>query len=161
LNRTYLDQLPLSIYFGNTSPTQGNFNVNGAQLFGNPFFKAYGQLLFADPRGAEFEIGLDYEGSNNFTFGAPYTLWDASVGIPIATKRVRLLVSAQNLFNLNTGSGLGRSLSNQGNVEPTVWYNAATGQLSPGNSTASTASGITNINALPPRTIRMSVNVAM
>jgi outer membrane receptor protein involved in Fe transport len=161
LNRTYLDQLPLSIYAGNTSPTQGNFNVSGAQLFGNPFFKAYGQLIYADPRGAAFEVGLDYEGSNNYTFGKPYTVWDAATAIPVASKRVRLKISAQNLFNINTGTGLGRSLSNQGNIEPTVWYNAATGQLLPGSSLTTSSNGVTNVNALPPRTIRMSLDVAM
>jgi outer membrane receptor protein involved in Fe transport len=159
LNRSYLDQLPLSIYAGNTSPTQSNSNISGAQIFGNPFFKAYGQLLYADSSGLAFELGADYEGSNNFSFGPPYTLWDASTAIPVGSKRVRLKLAAQNLFNLNLGTALGRSLFQQGNVQPTVWYNAATGQLLPGATTGTTA--LTNINALPPRTIRMSFEVAM
>jgi len=111
--------------------------------------------------GTLFERGGDYEGSNNSSFGPPYEIWDASVGIPVASKRVRLLFFAQNLFNINLGTALGRTLSNQGNVEPSVWLNTATGQLLPGSRTVSTANGLTNINALPPRTIRMSLDVAL
>lgn len=160
LNRSYLDQLPLSIYLSNTSATNGNFNVSGAQLFGNPFFKAYGSISYGDARGDAFSLGADYEGPNNYTFGPAYTIWDAAGQIPIA-KRARIKVSVQNLFNLNTGTALGRSLSNQGNIEPTLWYNAATGRLLPGNSTFYNVNGTTNINALPPRTVRMSLNFAL
>ncbi|MDB5094924.1 MAG: hypothetical protein JWO85_3025 [Candidatus Eremiobacteraeota bacterium] len=153
LARTYLDQLPLSIYASNTTPATANFNVNGAQLFGYPFFKGYGQLLYSDLRGNTFELGADYEGSNNFTAGPPYVLWDAAVRIPIVPKRMRFQISAQNLFNLNTGTLLGRTLNNQGNIQPTV-YLGSDGQLHPGNSTVYNRTGTTNITALPPRTIR-------
>ena len=148
LARTYYDQLPLSIYFSNTSAGNGNFNVSGAQLFGNPFFKAYGQLFYSHPNGTLFELGADFEGPDNSTFGPPYTLWDAAARIPIA-KHVNLQISAQNMFNLNTGTLLGRSLSNQGNFEPALYLSG--GQLLPTGST-------TNLNALPPRTIRMTLN---
>ncbi len=153
LARTYLDQLPLSIYTANTSAGNGNFNVNGAQIFGNPFFKSYAQLLYADPRGTVFELGADFEGPDNSTFGPPFVLWDAAARIPVA-KHLNLQISAQNLFNLNTGTALGRSLQNQGNIEPTLYLPAGTTTLLP-------SGGTTNINALPPRTIRMSLNFAM
>ena len=148
LSRTYLDQLPLSIYFANTSPTSGNFNVNGAQLFGNPFFKAYGQVLYADARGNTFELGAEFEGANNYTFGPAYTLWDAAARIPVH-KNVRLQISAQNLFNLNTGTYIGRSLSNQGNFQPTLYLK--NGVLLPSGASS-------NLNALPPRIIRFSLD---
>jgi outer membrane receptor protein involved in Fe transport len=147
LQRAYLDQLPLSIYLSNTSPGNGNFNVNRAQIFGTPFFKAYGQLLYAKPNGTVLELGADWQGADNSTFGVPYVLWDASARIPVA-KNFRLQVSAQNLFNLNTGTYLGRSLQNQGNIEPTVYL--SNGVLLP-------SGGTTNINSLPPRTIRISL----
>jgi outer membrane receptor protein involved in Fe transport len=150
LARTFLDQLPLSIYTSNTSNTNGNFNVSGAQLFGNPFFKAYGQLLWAEPHGTVFELGADFEGPDNSTFGPAFVLWDAAARIPVAP-RVRLQISAQNLFNLNTGSLLGRSLTNQGNIQPQLYLSK--GQLLPTGASS-------NINALPPRTIRMSLNFA-
>ncbi len=70
-------------------------------------------------------------------------------------------ISAQNLFNLNTGTLLGRSLSNQGNIEPTLWLNKVTGQLLPGNSSSYNLNGTTNINALPPRTFRFSLDYAI
>ncbi len=82
-------------------------------------------MFYNDARGNTFEFGADYEGSDNYTFGPPYTVYDASVRIPIVQKRMRLQISAQNLFNLNTGTLLGRSLSNQGNIEPTVWLDNA------------------------------------
>lgn len=158
LNRTYLDQLPLSIYISNTSATNGNFNVSGAQLFGNPFFKAYGQLLYADAHGNSFEVGVDFAGQNNYTFGPAYAIWDASAGVPLAGKRLKLLVSVQNLLGSNTGTALGRSLSNQGNIEPTVWFDAATNSLRPGNSSSYNLNGTTNINAITPRTVRFSLS---
>ncbi|MDQ6941605.1 MAG: TonB-dependent receptor [Candidatus Eremiobacteraeota bacterium] len=147
--RTFLDQLPRSIYFSNTTPANGNFNVNGAQIFGHPFFKSYAQLLYGDARGDVFALGVDYAAANNFSFGPPYTVWDASARFRVHPK-ARLLISAQNLFNLNTGTYLGRSLSNQGNFQPTVYLSG--GQLLPSQSNA-------NLNSLPPRTIRINLDV--
>ena len=161
LNRTYLDQLPLSIYFSNTSPTNGNFNINGEQLYGYPFFKAYGQMLWSDLRGNTFELGADYQGSNNFTFGPPYVFWDAGAKVPLVAHRLRLQVSVQNLFNLNTGTLLGRALAAQGNVEPTVWLDPATHRLRPGNGFVYTAQGAVQIQAVAPRNVRLSLDFGM
>ena len=161
MERTYLDQLPNSIYFSNTTPTNANFNVSGAQLFGYPYLKAYGRILYNDLRGNTFALGADYEGNNNFSFGPPYVIWDAAARIPIVQKRLRFQVSAQNLFNLNTGTLLGRSLSNQGYVEPTVYLDPKTNTLKPGDSSVYNRTGTTNINALPPRTIRMSLDFSL
>jgi outer membrane receptor protein involved in Fe transport len=158
LSRTYLDQLPLSLYSSNISPTNANFNVSGAQLFGYPYLKAYGQLLYNDLRGNTFSVGADFQGANNFTFGPPVTVWDAAARIPIGQKRLRLQISAQNLFNVNTGTALGRSLSNQGNIEPTVYLDPVTNTLKPGDSSVYNRTGTTNINAITPRTIRMSLD---
>lgn len=152
LNRTYYDQLPLSIYTSNTSPGGGSFLINGMQLFGNPFFKSYGQLLWADARGNVFELGADYEGANNATYGPAFTIWDASARIRIHPK-MRLQISAQNLMNLNTGSLLGRALGSQGNLQPTVYVVPGTTTVLQGNS--STAS----LFAVPPRTIRISLEI--
>lgn len=146
LARTYLDQLPLSIYLSNTSAGNGNFNVSGAQLFGNPFFKAYGQVLYADARGSTFSLGADYEGTNNYSFGPPYTLYDAAARIPIVPNRLRFLMSVQNILNHDTGSLFGRSLSSQGNFEPTLYLK--NGALLRSGST-------TNLNGLTPRTVRL------
>ncbi|MDP9104588.1 MAG: TonB-dependent receptor [Candidatus Eremiobacteraeota bacterium] len=148
LSRTYLDQLPLSIYFANTTPGNGNFNVNGAQLFGNPFFKTYAQLLYSNSRGAAYEIGADYQGPDNSTFGQPYILWDAAAKIPLH-KNVALQISAQNLFNYVPGTALGRSLQLQGNIQPQLYL--SNGVLLP-------TGGTSNINALPPRTFRFSLD---
>lgn len=159
LSRTYLDQLPLSIYFSNTSPTKGNFNIDGEQLFGFPFFKAYASFLYADVRGDLYEFGADHEGPNNFTFYMPYTIYDAGVRIPIVP-RLRLGISAQNLFDLNTGTALGRALSNQGYAQPTVWK-TPTGQIKPGNSFTYTGTGYSQINALPPQNFRVTFDYSL
>ncbi len=148
LARAYLDQLPLSIYFANTSPTNGNFNVNGAQIFGNPFFKSYAQLLYANSRGAAYSLGADYEGPDNSTFGQPFMIWDAAARIPLH-KNVALQISSQNLFNYVPGTALGRSLSNQGNIQPQLYLK--NGVLLP-------TGGVSNVNALPPRTFRFSLD---
>jgi outer membrane receptor protein involved in Fe transport len=149
-NRTFLDQLPLSLYAGNPVSTNTNFNITGMQIFGYPFFKSYAQLLYSNTRGDTFELGADYEGSNNFTFGPSYTMWDAAARIKVHP-HVRLQVSMQNLTNMNTGTYLGRSLSGQGFFQPTVYLPPGATQPVPGPGATS------NINALPPRTIRMSL----
>jgi len=160
LQRSYLDQLPLSIYFSNTTPTNGNFNISGEQLYGNPFFKAYGQLLWADRRGTLFELGADYEGSNNYTFGPPYTIWDAGARIPVA-RHARVQISVQNLFNLNSGTLLGRALQAQGNVQPTVYLDPTTHTLRPGNGFTYSGNGSVEIQALPPRNVRLTLDFAL
>ncbi len=153
LARTYLDQLPMSIYFSNTTPQNANFNISGAQLFGYPFFKAYGQLLYGDRRGNMFGIGADYEGSNNFTAGPSYVIWDASARVQLVPKKLHLQVAVQNMFNWNTGTLLGRTLNNQGYIEPTVYLK--NGQLLPGDSSVYNRNGTTNITMLPPRNVRI------
>jgi len=54
--------------------------------------------------------------------------------IPIIPKKLRLQLSGQNLFNLNDGSGLARSLSGQGFIQPTVYLK--NGVLLPSGSSA-------------------------
>jgi hypothetical protein len=94
-----------------------------------------------------FELGAEYNGPNNYSFGPPYTLWDAAVRIPIVPKRLRLQISAQNIFNLNDGSGLGRSLSGQGNIQPTLYH-------LPNSTTLLRSGASSNLNQLTPRSIR-------
>jgi hypothetical protein len=67
----------------------------------------------------------------------------------------------QNLFNLNTGTLLGRALQAQGNVEPTVWLDKATNTLRAGNGFVYTANGAVELQALPPRNVRLSLDFAL
>jgi outer membrane receptor protein involved in Fe transport len=150
LQRAFYDQLPLSIYFANNTPSFGNFNVSGAQIFGYPFAKGYGQLIWQGVRGTAFELGADWEGQDNSTLGAPYVLWDAAARIPVHPK-VNLQISVQNLFNLDRGTLLGRNLSGQGNIEPTLY-------LPPGSTTLLPSGSATSLQALPPRTFRFTLN---
>jgi outer membrane receptor protein involved in Fe transport len=151
LQRAYYDQLPLSIYFANTTPAFGNFNVSGAQIFGYPFAKGYGQLIWQGPRGAALEIGADWEGQDNSTLGPSYTVVDASARIPLHPK-VALQVSVQNLLSFDRGTRLGRNLSGQGNIEPTVYLSG--GQLLRSGSA-------TSVQALAPLTARVMLNFAV
>ena len=150
-NRTFYDQLPLSIYASNTTPGNGNFNVNGAQIFGNPFFKSYMQVLYQQGPKFLFEFGADWEGQNNSTLGPPYVIYDSALQFPVS-HGLKLQISAQNLFNLNTGTALGRNLSGQGFFEPTVYL--SNGVLLPSGSS-------TSVQALPPRTFRFTLNYPM
>ena len=150
LQRAFYDQLPLSIYFANTTPSFGNFNVSGAQIFGYPFAKGYGQLIWQGPRGAAVEIGADWEGQNNSTLGPSYTIVDASARIPLHPK-VALQVAVQNLLSLDRGTRLGRNLSGQGFIEPTLYLSG--GKLLPSGSG-------TSLQALPPLTARITLNFA-
>jgi outer membrane receptor protein involved in Fe transport len=149
-SRTYYPQLPSSIYLSN-SFNFGNFNVPGAQIFGNPFGKGYAQLLYAGAHGSLFEFGMDWEGQDNSTLGPGYTIFEASMRAPIAPKAF-VQLSVQNLFNYSTGTGLGRNLASQGNFEPTAYYNTTTNQILPA------AGSATSVQALPPRNIRLSLN---
>jgi len=150
LQRAFYDQLPLSIYFANTTPSFGNFNVSGAQIFGYPFAKGYGQLIWQGPRGAAFEIGADWEGQDNSTLGPSYMIVDASARLPLHPK-VALQVAVQNLLNLDRGTRLGRNLSGQGNIEPTAYLSG--GQLLRSGSA-------TSVQAVPPLTVRITLNFA-
>jgi len=149
LSRTFYDQLPLSIYLSNTTAGSGNFNVTGAQIFGNPFGKGYAQILYAGTHGSMAELGMDWEGQDNSTLGPGYTIFDAAFRAPVAPKAF-LQLSVQNLFNFSSGTALGRNLSGQGNFEPTAFLNTTTGQLQSSGSA-------TSLQALPPRTLRLSL----
>jgi outer membrane receptor protein involved in Fe transport len=149
LNRQYYVNIPLSFYVSNTTPTSGNFIINGAQVFGNPFFKSYSQLLVTGKTGFIGEIGMDWEGQDNANLGPPYVLWDASVRIPMPNyPALKLQLSVQNLANYNNGTALARTLSGQGWIEPTVYL--SNGQLFNSGSA-------TGLQAVPPQTFRFSL----
>ena len=114
LERAYFDKIPASVYLGSPSSL-----VNGKQLDGLngsiavPFAKAYGELRYGWSREGLFTLGADYEGSNNSTYGPPFTTFNSTLRLPIAGVGA-LQIAADNLFNLSTGTGLGRALQSQG-----------------------------------------------
>lgn len=163
LNRTFYSQLPLSLYSGNTTASNVNFNINDVQIFGNPFAKGYGQVFFNTIHGLTVEFGADWEGQDNSTFGPPYIISDASVRLPVAGRHAHVQLSVQNLTNYNPGTALGRTLSGQGNIEPGVYLSK--GQLlyaGPFTATGAPNSAVsTPLQALPPRTVRFSLDFAL
>lgn len=134
VERAYLDQLPASIYANGPSNL-----INGRQLdgfsFGSgsiPYAKGYGEVRFAGVNGSLFTFGANYQGSNNSTYGPAYTLFNASVRLPIVGLGL-FRISGDNIFNYNTGSQLGRALFNQGTQSLTLTQ-GPNGTLVPGAS---------------------------
>jgi outer membrane receptor protein involved in Fe transport len=124
LQRAYFDKIPQSVYLaGQTSLVAGKQldGLNGS--ISVPFAKSYGELRYAFPNDGLITLGADYEGNNNSTYGPPYTLWNTTVKFPLA-KGVPLQIAVDNLFNLNTGSALGRALLNQGSQSVRYGCNA-------------------------------------
>ncbi len=155
LNRTYYNELPLSLYAANTKPTNVNYNINGVQIFGIPFWKGYAQGSYNWRNGATFLLGLELQGQDNSTYGPPYAQLNAAYKLPIVANKIALLFSGQNLNNTGNGATqLGRVLSGQGFVEPGVYLN--NGVLTYAGPNGSTS---TPLQALPPRTFRFSLNI--
>ena len=125
LQRAYFDKIPQSVYLAGQSSL-----VSGKQLDGLngsisvPYAKAYGELRWAFPKDGLITFGADYEGNNNSTYGPPYTLFNSTMRLSLA-KGYPLQIAIDNLFNLNTGSTLGRALLNQGSQTVRFGCNAA------------------------------------
>ena len=124
--------------------------MSGAQIFGTPFVKGYGQALWQGPRGLAFEIGADWEGQDNSALGPSYVIWDASARIPLHPK-VAFQISVQNLFNLDRGTLLGRNLGSQG-------QHRADRISADRNDDAAAERCVDLVAALPPRTVRLTLN---
>jgi outer membrane receptor protein involved in Fe transport len=127
LQRAYFDKIPQSVYLaGQTALVAGKQldGLNGS--ISVPYAKAYGEVRWAFPREGLVTFGADYEGNNNSTYGPPYALFNTTLRFPI--KNYPLQIAVDNLFNLNTGSNLGRALLSQGSQ--TVRYGCnATGTV--------------------------------
>lgn len=151
LNRSYYLNIPLSFYAFNTSATNPNYNINGEQLFGNPFSKGYASVFYNGVRGFTASLGAEYNGQDNPTYSNPYVLWDAAVRIPIVSNKFSLQLAVQNLTNYNNNTNLARGLVNQGNIEPAVYLsNGSLVYAGPNSRTQ------TSVFSVPPRDFRLS-----
>jgi outer membrane receptor protein involved in Fe transport len=124
LERAYYDQLPTSIYTSrinliNDKQFDGSSNGEGAV----PYAKGYAEIRYSGLRNSLLSLGADYEGANNSTYGPAYTIFNSTIRFEVAPQ-VAFQMSIDNLFNLNTGSALGRALFNQGSQ--TLTYGPAT-----------------------------------
>jgi len=115
LERAFYDQISPSIYLGGQTPL-----INGKQLDGSilgtgsvPYLKTYAELSYAFVRDGLISVGADYEGFNNSTYGPPYTLFNATIRVPVANGWP-LEFAIDNLLAYSTGTALGRALQNQG-----------------------------------------------
>ena len=124
LQRAYFDKIPQSIYLAGQSSLVAGKQLDGLNgSISVPFAKAYGEIRFALPNDSLVTFGADYEGNNNSTYGPPYSLFNTTLRFPIA-KGIPLQIAVDNLFNLSTGSGLGRALQSQGSQSVRFGCNA-------------------------------------
>jgi outer membrane receptor protein involved in Fe transport len=124
LQRAYFDKIPQSVYLAGQSSLVAGKQLDGLNgSISVPFAKAYGEIRFALPHDSLMTFGADYEGNNNSTYGPPYALFNTTLRFPIA-KGVPLQIAVDNLFNLSTGSGLGRALQSQGSQSVRFGCNA-------------------------------------
>ncbi len=125
LQRAFFDKIPQSVYLAGQSSLVAGKQLDGLNgSISVPYAKAYGELRFAFPNDGLMTFGADYEGNNNSTYGPPVTLFNTTLRFPIV-KGVPLQIAVDNLFNLNTGTGLGRALQNQGSQTVRFGCNAA------------------------------------
>ncbi len=140
LQRSFYDQLPSSIYTVKCTvnvagqctnvPSSTASNITGYQIFGIPYFKSYDSIFYNGPKGEQYELGMDYEGSNNSNYGPSYFTFDASVKYPIGrSNKVFAQLSAQNLFFANFQTLLGRTVQAQGFTEEAAYINPVSGQV--------------------------------
>jgi hypothetical protein len=92
------------------------YNYNGEQEVGIPYFKGYGELQYADPHGELIRLGMDLEGSNNEYNTPEFVTFDLGIRVPL-TKGIMLAVTGENIFNNTMGSDLARAVDGQG-VQP-------------------------------------------
>jgi len=165
-DRAYYDQFGLPFYqaVGGSSAI-----VNGKQLDGTtgftaqiPYFKANGQISYAAPsQKYAFLLGDAFFGNNNATGGPAYFDAYANYSTDLGTPRLRFNVTAQNLFNYNTGTFLGSNLAGAGfnptgvSFIPGTLPGASNGSLLGVN--AFGANGADGIVTLPPRTVYLSI----
>lgn len=98
---------PLGAKF--TPGQQGNYGIgaDGSQLVGYPYFHGRAELSYTFPHGATFAFGSTIYGAVN-SFNEPgFALFDVRVATPV-NNGMRLIVSAQNLFNHDDYRTLGQ-----------------------------------------------------
>ncbi len=151
LERSYYDKIPSVVYLGSPSSLLDGKQLDGLNgSIAVPFAKAYGELRYAFARDGLFSLGADYEGSNNSTYGPPYTLFNATARVPVAPN-LPLQISIDNLFNLSTGTVLGRALQSQGSQ--TVRYGC-----NPVGANCGYSSSAKSLQFLYPRNVRIQLS---
>ncbi|HET9096591.1 MAG TPA: TonB-dependent receptor [Candidatus Baltobacteraceae bacterium] len=95
-------------------PLTASFSVpaNGVQQCSDggsatciPYLKGYADISYTMHDRTFMRLGMDYEGKNNTYFQPPFTVFDMTLRRPVS-KEVDVQVSAFNLLNTNTFSGL-------------------------------------------------------
>jgi hypothetical protein len=112
--RAFFYNLPYSLLSSAPIP-----NTNGEQLNGagnnpsTPYAKGYLEVSYRQPSGFMARAGVDYEGNNN-GYGSPaFAVVDAGLRLPLPFG-VAFLLSGENIFNYNVGSGFATGIATQG-----------------------------------------------
>lgn len=112
------------------------FNYGAVQNHSIPYSEAYGELRYRGPKNSLVQIGEQYVGPNNSYNLPAFFIASGSIRVPLGDARTSMQLSAFNLFNvypndyITNGAGVPVPLAN--------------GQL-----------GLTNANAVGPRTLRL------
>jgi hypothetical protein len=109
LQRVYYLGLPASLFSSIQYP------YNGQQLASTPYAKAYGEFRQTWKNGSVLRMGFDYEGNNNPNNYYPYCVTDLTISQNIG-HGVLLSVTGQNIFDVNFGNGIARSVEYQGDA---------------------------------------------
>ena len=101
----------------------GTYTPDGAQDYGYPYVKGYGDLQYAFKHGSLVRFGADYEGSNN-SYNAPaYVQLDASAKLALHGGWA-LQAAVENLNNVNFGAYYAHAVYNQGTIPVQQTLNA-------------------------------------
>ena len=151
LQRAFYDKIPRSVYLaGQTALVAGKQldGLNGS--ISVPYAKGYGELRYGFPKDGLLTFGADYEGNNNSTYGPPYVLFNSTMRFQLA-QGYPLQIAIDNLFNLNTGSTLGRALLSQGSQSIRYGCNA-TGTV------CSYSGSAKSLQFVYPRNVRIQIS---
>jgi hypothetical protein len=148
LQRAYLTQLPASFFSARSSL------VNGKQLDGAtsiPYVHGYAELTYGRPSGFAASLGADYTGSNNWTNGPAFMVWNSMLRYDLRGG-YRAQLSIENLLNADTGNDYAAGTAVAGFA--TVDYGSAAPSALPTYGAAATTRF-----AIAPRTYRLQVEV--
>jgi len=151
LQRAFFDKIPQSVYLAGQSSLIAGKQLDGLNgSISVPFAKAYGELRYGWAREGLLTFGADFEGTNNSTYGPPYTLFNSTIRFSLA-KGYPLEFAIDNLLNYNTGSGLGRALLNQGSQTVRFGCNAA-------GTVCSSSGSAKSLQFVYPRDVRIQLS---
>lgn len=128
-------------------------SLDGEAITNMPNINANAMAWYTSPNAIHAQLGLRWLGANNPSGGPGYRLLNGNASLPIS-RRVQAFVSGDNLLGASTGTQLGRTLTAQGNIVPTLTINPTTGLLTSMNAPQS-------LQELPAQTVSLGLRLAL